>query len=65
MGDGSGEMRILRSTSDETKRLDAAISDALKSLKNCADPRRAAELRLKLYRLRAMRGRMALASWHH
>ena len=55
-------MRSPRSQAEEAERLDAAITDTLKGLENCRDARRAAELRLRLYQLRAKRGRITMIS---
>ena len=55
-------MRSPRSQAEEAERLDAAITDTLKGLANCRDARRAAELRLRLYQLRAKRGRVTMIS---
>jgi hypothetical protein len=53
-------MRSPRSQAEEAVRLDAANTDTLKDLENIRDARRASELRLKLYRLQAERGRIAV-----
>jgi hypothetical protein len=55
-------MRSPRSQTAEAERLDAAIADTLRGIENCRDARRALELRLKLYQLRAKRGRIAVIS---
>ncbi len=53
-------MRSPRSQAEEAVRLDAANTDTLKDIENIRDARRASELRLKLYRLQAERGRIAV-----